>query len=361
MLNNRDDENKYEGNEDSEYHFTDEDVSYESESEPSTKSTRTDTKPNILTRLTSSKRMLGAGALLLVLVYVIYKLAAPAVPTAPSVDIVSAPPVSTQTPVTPVVQPNVTQPAKVEAPPIAPPAPSQAAAPTAPANLPPAGATLQNEPRQSTQTAPTSQVVVVPGAYPQSEAPASIPPVIPVQSVVPSSQPMTSTIPATNVMTSSANYQVPGMSAAEVRAQSMASDRDRLLIQLQTEYTQKLNEFTTQNKALQDQLQTLNSRVAGLESQLSQLLQALSRQQNQTTSRPSHATPPQAAPKISYNVQAIIPGRAWLKSDNGETVTVAEGDLIKGLGRITKIDPYDGIVEINTGNRMVSLSYGNGG
>ncbi len=60
-------------------------------------------------------------------------------------------------------------------------------------------------------------------------------------------------------------------------------------------------------------------------------------------------------------MQAIIPGRAWLKSDSGDTVTVAEGDLLKGYGRVTKIDPYDGVVTIDNGNRIVTLSYGSGG
>ncbi len=63
-------------------------------------------------------------------------------------------------------------------------------------------------------------------------------------------------------------------------------------------------------------------------------------------------------PKIAFTVQAIIPGRAWLKSDSGDTVTVAEGDALKGIGRITKIDPYDGIVQIDTGRKVVTLSYG---
>jgi intracellular multiplication protein IcmG len=63
-------------------------------------------------------------------------------------------------------------------------------------------------------------------------------------------------------------------------------------------------------------------------------------------------------PKIAFSVQAIIPGRAWLKSDSGDTVTVAEGDMLKSYGRVTKIDPYDGIVDIDTGTKIVSLSYG---
>jgi hypothetical protein len=66
----------------------------------------------------------------------------------------------------------------------------------------------------------------------------------------------------------------------------------------------------------------------------------------------------QVEPQATYTVQAIIPGRAWLKSDSGETVTVAEGDTLRGYGRVVKIDPYDGVVAIDIGGKIISLSYG---
>ena len=66
-------------------------------------------------------------------------------------------------------------------------------------------------------------------------------------------------------------------------------------------------------------------------------------------------------PKMVYTVQAIIPGRAWLKSESGDTVTVAEGDVLKDYGRVVKIDPYDGVVNIDTGSKVITLSYGVGG
>ena len=86
---------------------------------------------------------------------------------------------------------------------------------------------------------------------------------------------------------------------------------------------------------------------------MNQLIQTLTRQNNSGMNPPPNIPQSQAAPevKIPYSVQAIIPGRAWLRSDNGETITVAEGDMVKGVGRVTKIDPYDGIVEINTGTK----------
>jgi intracellular multiplication protein IcmG len=183
----------------------------------------------------------------------------------------------------------------------------------------------------------------------------SLPAVIPVQSAVPTTysttQPTTTTV-----------VQSPANTQASLTG--LTAESEKLMGLLQTQYTQQINEFSNQNKALQDQIQALTSRVSVMESQLNQLVQVLTRQ-HQNNSMITPVVPqvqPQASEvKIAYNVQAIIPGRAWLKSDNGETVTVTEGDMIKGVGRVTKIDPYDGLVEINSGGKAVSLSYGNGG
>ncbi len=52
---------------------------------------------------------------------------------------------------------------------------------------------------------------------------------------------------------------------------------------MRNEYAQKMNDFITQNKALQDQVQTLNARVSTLESELTQMVHVMTRQyQNQS-------------------------------------------------------------------------------
>jgi hypothetical protein len=129
---------------------------------------------------------------------------------------------------------------------------------------------------------------------------------------------------------------------------------------LQTEYAQKISDYETQNTATRGKLEEVTKRLNRMESALNQITQLL-----QAGGRPSlmmGAPPSEPAkmmePKITYSVQAIIPGRAWLKSESGDTVTVAEGDLLRNYGRITKIDPYDGIVNIDTGTKVITLSYG---
>jgi intracellular multiplication protein IcmG len=192
------------------------------------------------------------------------------------------------------------------------------------------------------------------GAAASAQPVASMPSVIPVPTPAPSV-----TDQAQSVVSS--GYIVPSAGVDEKIA-AVSANSERLVGQLQGQYTQQYNEFSNQTRAVQDQIQALTARVSVIESQLNQLIQALTkRNAGASLNAPTRLEQPQTQAteaKIAYNVQAIIPGRAWLKSDSGETLTVAEGDSIKGVGRVTKIDPYDGVVEINTGNKSVSLSYG---
>ncbi len=50
-----------------------------------------------------------------------------------------------------------------------------------------------------------------------------------------------------------------------------------------------------------------------------------------------------------YNIQAIIPGRAWLIAKNGATLTVREGTDIAGYGMVKLIDPNQGRVITSSG------------
>ncbi len=165
--------------------------------------------------------------------------------------------------------------------------------------------------------------------------------------------------------------------AAMDRLTAVEETNTKLIGQLQAEYAQKVADSEAQNKALQDQVRTLNTRLASMEAEMSKLVQTLTNKQttpatesaNAATSGNNSTSTVIAVPgasaasrayKINYSVQAIIPGRAWLRSESGETITVAEGDMLKSLGRVTKIDPYDGTILIDTGSKLVTLTYGNG-
>lgn len=52
---------------------------------------------------------------------------------------------------------------------------------------------------------------------------------------------------------------------------------------------------------------------------------------------------------LKYNVQALIPGRAWLVANNGSTLTVRKGTMIPGYGVVKIIDIVQGRVLTSSG------------
>lgn len=370
--------NDFDGQEESEYHFSDDEVSYEVENEAPKAAPAAEAeghKESLIARLSQSKRMIISLGVFLVLVFVAYKMVGQS-SSVPATDITAAAPGTVAQPnaVPNQVAANPAQAPQAAAVPVTQPAQAAAATPVAPAVTTTTTTTTTpvttiatqpvapTAPEQAIQPPVVQQQAValpVPG---QQNAPvvATLPTVIPVQSSV--SNAASPTTQAPSVLSTMGDY-------IDAKTAALNANSQQAMDQLQGQYTQQMNNFNAQNKALQEQVQTLNSRVAVMESQLNQLVNVLTRHNQAASSGGSSmATPPPMPPqiaqsdvKIAYNVQAIIPGRAWLKSDNGETLTVAEGDMVKDVGRVSKIDPYDGVVEINTGNKVVALSYGNGG
>lgn len=372
MLNDRDPNEQAPKSEEgeSEYHFSDEDVSYELEDEEATTTEQQQAAPpqsfkeKLLTRINTSRRMIITLLVFVILIFAVYKMVAPSSSKAPSVDI--NPAVVSNIPTTgaraPTQVAKAPSPTVTQAPPttMQPSAPPPMTAPTVPvAQVPmvppsvPTQPVVQQQPQMVPTQAPTQQVPQQPTQPPTQQ---SAQPVVGMPQMIPVQPPVASV----------ANQQPMNISTAGLPPESAKQIND-----LQNEYVQRLNDFTAQNKNIGDEVQLLNSRVASLEAQINQLSQQLTQKARLEPLREEHIGPSirqqppsgeiaAAPPHISYSVQAIIPGRAWLRAENGETLTVTEGDLVRGLGRITKIDPYDGVVEINTGTKVVSISYGSG-
>jgi hypothetical protein len=323
MLNDRD---QYEGQEESEYHFSDDEANYEVEPETSSKPPVKDLKESIFSHLSSPKRLILSALALVFLIFIVYKMVMPAT-SAPSTDIIA-----TEKNTSPKLA-------------VSPAAPKEAS----PAQSPPLAAVVPAQPPTVAASPPAAVLPSVGGnTTPVAAMPSPVLPPQPQPQVVvnvPAAAPQPTTMQAPN---------------ETGRIADMVAENDRLISQLHADYTQKINDFNNQNKNLKDQMQMLSARVASMETQMGQLIRALTNQTSAMKSEGEQIAAPAPQAKIAYNVQAIIPGRAWLKSDNGETVTVAEGDLLKGVGRVSKIDPYDGIVEISNGSKVISLSYGSG-
>lgn len=131
---------------------------------------------------------------------------------------------------------------------------------------------------------------------------------------------------------------------------------------LETQLSQTASQLATyQSQAAQAQANAdgLTKTISSVEEQMTQINNAL--QTLVSASKPSASsnvrsmdTSPTIARASSYYVQAIIPGRAWLKANNGQIITVALGDGIPGFGNVTIIDPQNGFVRTDAG---ITINY----
>ena len=341
MADERDE--KFEGQDEGEYHFSDEQMNYEMEDVPQHEEPKAAApKEALAEKLGKNRRYLIGAGVFLGLIFIIYKMLMPPA-VAPSSDITQV----------------------------------------APAKAMPSGMRPQNNPQAVVAARPAQTAVVTPAATVQTmpPQPASQPQPAPLdmQQQQPQTQQQQPPQPVmqqmsqpTQVPTTTAMMPVPMASLSDVKAiidkiDSLAQQNAKMTYTVGTEYPQRFSSYEEQNAALQAKVQELTNRLSTLEASLSQLTQVLQVGGSKPQQPPAPPTMVQVSPgakpmepKMAYTVQAIIPGRAWLKSDAGDTVTIAEGDVLKDFGRVTKIDPYDGVVDIDTGAKVISLTYGGG-
>lgn len=350
MANDR--ENQFEGQDESEYHFSDDQMNYEMDETSQREVRPATTAESVSAKVGNNRRLIVGGTVFFGLIYIVYKMLMPApiqptgeitqvVPTKPTM---AQPPVQPAMPAAPVVAVAPTPVASVQAP-----VQSPAQAQVSPQAQQP---TVAAAPVQQPMSQPAVQTPVV-----QTTQPAQAPPVATITSPSPS-------VPTSMAMPTLAQPVTVDANVIMQKLLSMEQQNAKLSYSLETEYTQKLANYEQENSVLQGKVQALNNRIANLETSMNQLNQTMQPAGKSYQSSPPPAMPAvmnKREPRITYTVQAIIPGRAWLKSESGDTVTIAEGDVLKSLGKVTKIDPYDGVVQIDTGVRIVSLTYGGGG
>ena len=322
-------DDKYEGHEEGEYHFSDDQANYDMDMDGAVKTGTgagviVPSKESIAEKLKQHRRIVIGMIVFIVLIGIVYKLVSP-----------------TNTPVTD-FQPGETSASAAKA--AANKKPITPRPVAAPQQVAQQQMTVAQQQQPAMQTTTMAQQQAQPVTLPQQQAP-----------VVMQNAPAAPANDATRSVLD--------------RVATLEQQNTAMMNLMQTQYTQKIADSEAQNTQLRTQVQELNSRISNMEVAFRQLTKIL---KNGNSGGAAAVTmgnnnagnlgvPPVARvsqPTTNYTVQAIIPGRAWLKSDAGDTVTVAEGDVLKDVGRITKIDPYDGIVDIDTGSKIISLSYG---
>ncbi len=105
---------------------------------------------------------------------------------------------------------------------------------------------------------------------------------------------------------------------------------------------------------LKNSVEALNSKIISLNSNITLLSQEIQNQQEMINKlkKPKkklvRKNITRQAPR-QYFIQALIPGRAWLRTTRGDSITVVVGTRIRGLGVVQLIDPQDGQVIMRTG------------
>jgi len=297
-----------------EYHFADEHPDYDVNAAATPETVAAPAAKPLSARLKDSRRILIGIVVFLLLVGVVYRMLVPSGPPSAPAEITKAVPVSA-------VNTSVT------------------GAATAPPS--------------ATVEAALSPVVTSPPAMPPSSA-------APAQPEAATAAVMQSPSPAMN----------DAVNALSARMDSLEQQNTALVNTMQTQYTQKISDLELQESQVRQQLQEMKTQLGAVTDAFHQLSVMLKAEQEETFpgggmsagGGQQDTKNRAAAVAANYSVQAIIPGRAWLRSVSGETVTVAEGDVLRKVGRVVRIDPYDGVVSFDDGHGgMVTLTYGQGG
>ncbi|MGV3739821.1 MAG: hypothetical protein ACO1N3_00815 [Gammaproteobacteria bacterium] len=103
-------------------------------------------------------------------------------------------------------------------------------------------------------------------------------------------------------------------------------------------------------KQISDQLAQLATAVQNEEKVNAGLIEKLERQEKMMLNAGKIGSSEQP---VQYFLQAIIPGRAWLISSEGETLTVSRGTPLGSYGRVSFIDAASGRVLTSSGNTII--------
>jgi intracellular multiplication protein IcmG len=114
--------------------------------------------------------------------------------------------------------------------------------------------------------------------------------------------------------------------------------------------SQQVNAVSNNINSLNNQIANLNQVITNLSGQLSKQTEEITLLMQRT--QPKRVVKPvikSIVQRITYTIQAVIPGRAWLIGSNGSTLTVREGSKVEGYGVVKLIDSIDGRVLTSSG------------
>ncbi len=151
---------------------------------------------------------------------------------------------------------------------------------------------------------------------------------------------------ATNVVAAMPSNQ------EQIATASVANRLNTLEQQANTEQS-NLERLSTQVNDLQTSLNNMDSKLSSLTTSLQAVAAEVVKQEavqaaKQAAKKKANSVA-QAAPKAVYYIKAMVPGRAWLSTQNGGTITVSLGNNLPGYGTVEVIDPSQGTLITSSG------------
>lgn len=131
------------------------------------------------------------------------------------------------------------------------------------------------------------------------------------------------------------------------------NDNESRLSSLELTTQQKedeINSMIINLSSIQRNLESFSSKLNDLNTQVDQLTHQVFQHQDQISELEKAKDQVNTNEEISYDIQAIIPGRAWLISSEGKVTTVREGSHLEEYGIVTAIDPNRGTIITSSGN-----------
>ncbi|PJD90570.1 MAG: hypothetical protein CK424_07775 [Legionella sp.] len=157
----------------------------------------------------------------------------------------------------------------------------------------------------------------------------------------------------------------------QVQTAPRIEESTKVVVLNQNAVQEKLNDFEKTQAGLQTQISALSSQLANMNSNVNTMMsnfKSLNEQLAQLTvtvqnqSKLAAVITPKKQPQrpwprhhdvnrqtVQYSLQAVIPGRAWLISSLGDTLTVREGTKLAHYGVVRYIDAKRGRVLTSSG------------
>jgi intracellular multiplication protein IcmG len=165
----------------------------------------------------------------------------------------------------------------------------------------------------------------------------------------------TATFPTAQLPVSAAQQSSSEIKTIQPLQEAPSASSKRLddLTSQQGHLQEGLDKLGTQVSDIQNSLTTLTTQLAGLNESVQTLAARVAEQQQVQLAAVKKKTEQkkqaQAKPKPVYFVRSMIPGRAWLSTSNGETITVSVGSNLPGYGIVQVIDAAQGTITTDSG------------